>query len=922
MATILIVDDRPVDRQFMVTLLGYAGHRPLEAADGEQALQIAHAERPGLIITDVLMPTMDGFTFVRQLREDPALKRTPVIFYSASYLESQARKLADACGVKYVLLKPSEPQVILDTVSRALGSEPPSMAEMERADFQQQTFQLVAGELWERLDVVAPRLAALVQLGQEMSRGRDVGTLLQQFCHSARDIIGSKYAAIGILGDGDGTLTQFIVSGMSQDSISQVGQPPTGKGLLGKLSREGKPIRLADLTVDSSAAGFPPNHPPMRSLLGVPIRSATGYYGWLYFTEKIGAAEFSDEDQEMATALASQCALAYENSVLFSNLEREVAARTTELQAEIEGHKRAKEEISRRNRALSVLYAISRATAQSLNLSETLDDALAVTLDVLRIEAGGISLMEPGGQFMEIRAHRGISEGFVESLRHIPLGEGLTGKVASEKRPVALHIAELPPGRLAPIIVREGFESLAGIPLLSSDRLLGTLIVGTRRAYAFPPEELELLMAIGQQLGTAVRNAELNEALHQELAERTRAEQHITLLNEELEARVEARTRELQDSQRQLSLIYDSISDVIFLLAVGSDERFRFVSVNHAFVTATGLSEDKVAGKLVQEVIPEPAHALVLGKYREAILDKRTVTWEEVSEYPTGTKYGVVSVTPVFDDEGNCTYLVGAVHDVTERRQAEEEIRKLNDELEQRVNERTSELEATSKELEAFSYSVSHDLRAPLRAIDGFSGMLLEDFGDQLPSEGRRYLGVIRRNVQNMGALVDALLTLSRLSREPLATKQVRMGDLVKQSFDELQAEREGRQAELIIGDLPPAQGESTLLKQVWLNLLGNALKFSRGRDISRIEVGCLLADGRDVYYVKDNGAGFDMRYADKLFGVFQRLHRDEEFEGTGVGLATVQRIIHRHGGHIWAEAELDKGATFHFTLGDAGKID
>lgn len=240
----------------------------------------------------------------------------------------------------------------------------------------------------------------------------------------------------------------------------------------------------------------------------------------------------------------------------------------------------------------------------------------------------------------------------------------------------------------------------------------------------------------------------------------------------------------------------------------------------------------------------------------------------------------------------------------------------LNLELERRVADRTAELEATNKELESFSYSVAHDLRAPLRAMGGFSRLAIEEFAPQLPLEAQRYLSLIRSNAQEMGQLIDDLLAFSRLGRKPVNRQRVRPADVARQAVQDLQREPEGRAVKILIGELPECDADPALLKQVFLNLLSNALKFTRTRDIPRIEVYGRTEGKESIYSVKDNGVGFDMQYAGKLFGVFQRLHSPEEYEGTGVGLAIVQRIIHRHGGRIWAEAEVDKGAAFHFTLG------
>jgi len=248
-----------------------------------------------------------------------------------------------------------------------------------------------------------------------------------------------------------------------------------------------------------------------------------------------------------------------------------------------------------------------------------------------------------------------------------------------------------------------------------------------------------------------------------------------------------------------------------------------------------------------------------------------------------------------------------------ERRRAGED-RRMNAELERRVAGRTAQLEATNKELESFSYSVSHDLRSPLRAIDGFSRILGEEYAAKLDDEGRRLLSVIRDNSQNMGRLIDDLLEFSRLGRKPLSIGEIDMKHLVEEVLRELQEAGE-RPPGLVLGALPPAHGDATLLRQTWSNLLDNAIKFSGKRERPVIEVSGHENGVECVYCVKDNGAGFDMRYYDKLFGVFQRLHSKVDFRGTGVGLAIVERVITRHGGRVWAEGKVDEGAAFYFSL-------
>lgn len=245
---------------------------------------------------------------------------------------------------------------------------------------------------------------------------------------------------------------------------------------------------------------------------------------------------------------------------------------------------------------------------------------------------------------------------------------------------------------------------------------------------------------------------------------------------------------------------------------------------------------------------------------------------------------------------------------LAERKRAEKELIK-----------RTTQLEAANKELEAFSYSVSHDLRAPLRAIDGFSRVLLEDCNDKLDDEGKRLLKIVRDNTNKMGQLIEDILTLSRLGRKQLEMSHIDMAELTKDVFDELKVTTPGRKIQLDIKNLPDAHGDPSMIRQVLVNLLSNAIKFTRPREKAVIEVGGRKEGNENIYYVKDNGVGFDMQYVNKLYGVFQRLHSEVDFEGTGVGLAIVQRIVHKHGGKVWAEGKVNDGAVFYFTLLNGG---
>lgn len=380
-------------------------------------------------------------------------------------------------------------------------------------------------------------------------------------------------------------------------------------------------------------------------------------------------------------------------------------------------------------------------------------------------------------------------------------------------------------------------------------------------------------------------------------------------------ARIQDEFRATQDrSAMMFRDLVETAPDAIVI----ADREGRITLVNTQAEQMFGHARDEMLDRPVEMLLPERSHGTHVRHRATYQAAPRTrpmgAGLDLLARRRDGTEFPVeVSLSPR-NMQGELL-VTSIIRDVTDRKQAEAEIKRLNQDLERRVVERTTELEAANKELEAFAYSVSHDLRAPLRAMDGFSRMLVEKHAPQLSDEARRYLGVVRKSSQEMGRLIEDLLTFSRLSRQAIERRTVSLSSIAREALDDLQTEREGRRVELIVGDLPECKADPRLLKHVFVNLLSNALKFTRGREAARIEIGCRREGDEHACFVRDNGVGFDMRYVDKLFGVFQRLHRAEDYEGTGVGLAIVQRIIHRHGGRVWAEGKIDQGATVYFTL-------
>ncbi len=384
-----------------------------------------------------------------------------------------------------------------------------------------------------------------------------------------------------------------------------------------------------------------------------------------------------------------------------------------------------------------------------------------------------------------------------------------------------------------------------------------------------------------------------------------------------LKQQVNAKTKALRETDRLLKETQAIASlggweyDVKKHRIKWTDEMYQIYGVGH----------DYDPNKMIQDIsfyTPQSA-PIIKDAFRQAMEVGKPFDLELELLRADGKRIWVRTMSQPVMENGKVIRVTGNILDITKSKLAEEEIRQLNEGLEQRISERTAQLEESNKELEAFSYSVSHDLRSPLRAIDGFTRILLEDFEPHLNTEGKRICSVICENTSKMGQLIDDLLTFSRLGRTEMQPSQIDMSEMANLVFQDLTTPESREHIDFQVGDLPAALGDPSFMRQAWMNLLSNAIKFSSKRERSIIKVSGEQREGKSVYSVQDNGAGFDMQYVNKLFSVFQRLHSDREFEGTGVGLAIVQRIVKRHGGRVWGEGKIDGGATFYFTLPQEG---
>ncbi len=564
-----------------------------------------------------------------------------------------------------------------------------------------------------------------------------------------------------------------------------------------------------------------------------------------------------------------------------------VAARAS---AELE-RMRAEQEVFKVNRSLKAVSQCSEALVHASSEQDLLREICRIIIDTGGYRMVWVGYLERDAE-KSVRpvARAGFDAGYVDSLTiswgDNEFGQGPTGTAIRTKECyIARNLSNEP--SFAPWCeeaAKRGYGSSISLPLINNEDVLGTLNIYSSEVDAFTVEEVLLITGLAKDLSYGI----------------------VTL-------RARTEHRRAESAAMHLGRILEGSLNEIYIFDA---ETLHFVQVNRGGRNNTGYSMDELRELTPMDLKVEMTEV----EFKESLTPLRSgererVQFKTIHKRKNGSTYPVDVYLQLSAFESRPVF-VGIILDITERVKAEREVRRLNESLERQVAERTSELSVVNKELEAFAYSVSHDLRAPLRGIDGFSQALSEDYGESLDKDAQDYLRRIRTATHHMGELINDLLSLSRVTRGELRRERVDISSQAQSVVAYLRKTVPERSVEVVIEQGLVAEGaDSHLVRVVLENLLGNAWKFTSKKKDAKIELGRKIIDDERVFYIKDNGAGFDMEYAGKLFGAFQRLHSVDEFEGTGIGLATVQRIVHRHGGRIWAEAEFEVGAAFYFTL-------
>jgi PAS domain S-box-containing protein len=852
MAKILIIDDRPLNRQFLTTLLGYQHHDLREASDGVEGLRAARDQRSDLIISDVLMPTMDGYEFVRRLREDADIGKTPVIFSTAHYLSRESKALASKCGVTSIIYKPCEPQAVLDMVTAALGQQPSPLpvTHPQAEEFDREHLHLVTNKVAEKADQLRDahgKLAALMELSTDLGQERDPVQLLDRICSVAREVIGARWTMVVLLEPNRKTVQHLEVAGIHLEDSPALRSALLETGVFKTLLKEGRTICLSDVTSTPAALLLPMSLPRAASLLVAPLVMRGHVDGWICLADKLGFDAFSEEDEQLAPALAAQMAVAYANARLYSDTVKYASKLETEIS------ERAKVE-----------RQLSESKARLAGIIDSAMDSI-ITVD--------------SGQ--RIVMFNKAAEKMFRCAATEAIGHGLERFIPQRFR--HSHAEDIRKFAATGVTTR----------VMAATRLVSGL--------GCDGEEFPLEASISQ---IEVGGQKLYTVIMRDIIEKTRALESLRAS--------ELRYRRLFESAKDGILILDAVSGQI-------------VDANPFLIGMLGYTKEELAGKELWEI---GAFKDIVAS-REAFEELQQHGYIRYEDLPLKTRDGITKQVEFVSNSyiaGRIRVIQCNIRDISEHKQAEEDLRQTN----QRLGGALAELQTKTQELASMTQqlwqasklatmgelaaSIAHELNNPLATV----ALRAEALMEELPLDDPKFLSVkiISQEVERMATLVGNLLSFSRRSHPEISTLDLR--EEVVNSLEFIEHYLGVNKVDVVrdfASDLPSVLADRQQLRQVFLNLITNASDAmpAGGTLTLRAFSGFLGARAAVVVEFSDTGTGVQTGDLPKLWEPF--FTTKPEGKGTGLGLAICRRTVEGHHGIIELETSPGKGATVRITL-------
>jgi PAS domain S-box-containing protein len=973
MAKILVVDDRPSNRDFLKTLLGYQNHRVVEAADGAEALALARSERPELVITDILMPTMDGYEFIHRLRSDPEISGIPVIFNTAHFLDREARALARKCRVSHIIHKPSEPEAVLRAVGDVLGLAPAD----ELAGDKEEESSRAPLHVFSRADELKfanERLDALIHLGHKLAVERSIPSLLESFCRSARKMIGAKYAVVGMLEDGR-SLKYFLTSGMRADAFSDAENLPVPDGLFLKLLKERKAIRLRNVRSHPRGIGVPQSHPDITSFLGTAISSPTDVYGAFYVGEKIGLDEFTKEDEELVVALAAQLGVTYESARRFEEVQRHTQKLDQEIAERTRVEKALRASEQRFSKAFSAspipMSIVSHEDGRYIDVNESFLENSGYTRDEIvgktTLDIGIYADVKERDSLREVLAEHGRIRN-AEVHRRTKSGEPRVALTSSEI--IEIDGVQCVLTANNDITDRKRAEEARQASQMQLASIIGSAMDAIITVDS--DQRIVLFNASAESIFDCPRSEAIGQPLDRFIPERFRKEHHQHIRNF---GQTNGTTRAM-GSSRPISGIRGGVEEFPIEASISQVEvdGQKLYTVIIRDITQRKLAEEEIARKtaaleqhsrlldLAQVLVRNPTDSTIIlwnkgaedfygwtkeealgrsshelfqtefPKPREAIDADilRDGFWEGELTHTChdGRRVTVASHQVLQRNEhGEPIALLEVNNDITDRRQAE---RKL---AEHALRLATSEeaLRAKNEELQTMSgqlwhaaklatvgelaASIAHELNNPLATVSLRIDSLLSQVAESDPTH--KPLSIVAEEVERMGNLVSNLLQFSRRKDSQVST--IDCYAEIRSTLELLHNHLRNRNIQVSVevsSEAQMVQADRQQLRQVFLNVLTNAADAMP--DGGLLTIRCLPGridreTNAMLIEVVDTGKGIPEADLPNVTEPF--FTTKPEGMGTGLGLAICKRIVQEHRGIFEIRSEVGKGTTVSITL-------